>query len=99
MHTLNLPKYSFRLSKKEEKLYIFDDIRKKKIFLTPEEWVRQHFIQFLINEQKYPKSWIAVEKEIKVNNLDSAPFSSLPFFLYNFPSNLWNCIEDVLNPK
>lgn len=69
MYTLNLPKYTFRITKKEEKLYIFDEIRKKNIFLTPEEWVRQHFMQFLIVEQHYPKSWIAVEKEIKVNNL------------------------------
>jgi hypothetical protein len=69
MFKLNLPKYPFKLSKKKEKVYIFDTIRKKDIYLTPEEWVRQHFIQFLINEQNYPKSLIAVEKEIKVNNL------------------------------
>jgi hypothetical protein len=69
MFKLNLPKYPFKLSKKKEKIYIFDTIRKKDIYLTPEEWVRQHFIQFLINEQNYPKSLIAVEKEIKVNNL------------------------------
>ncbi len=69
MYKLNLPKYSFKITKKEEKHYIFDEIRKKSVFLTPEEWVRQHFIQFLIQEKKYPKSHIAVEKEIKVNNL------------------------------
>jgi len=69
MNKLNLPKYKFRLSKKEGKIYIFDDIRKKNIFLTPEEWVRQHFVKFLINEQGYSKSLIAIEKEIKVNNL------------------------------
>lgn len=69
MHKLNLPAYSFKIIKKKEKFYIFDDIRKKNIFLTPEEWVRQHFIQFLIQEKNYPKSLIAVEKEIKVNNL------------------------------
>jgi len=69
MYKLNLPKYKFKLSKKNDKIYIFDEIRKKKIFLTPEEWVRQHFIQYLIKEYDYPKSLIAVEKEIKVNNL------------------------------
>ncbi len=69
MFKLNLPKYKFRLSKKEAKIYIFDSIRKKNIFLSPEEWVRQHFVQFLINEQGYSKSLIAIEKEIKVNNL------------------------------
>ncbi len=69
MQELNLPKYPFTIKKKAEKLYIFDEIRKKYIFLTPEEWVRQHFIQFLISQKKYPKSLIAVEKEIKVNTL------------------------------
>lgn len=69
MYKLNLPIYSFKITKKEEKHYIFDEIRKKSIFLTPEEWVRQHFIKFLIQEKKYPKGLIAVEKEIKVNNL------------------------------
>lgn len=69
MFTLHLPKYDFRLTKKDNKIYIFDEIRKKNIFLTPEEWVRQHFIRFLIEKQQFPKSLIAVEKEIKVNNL------------------------------
>jgi len=69
MFKLNLPKYTFRLTKKEDKIYIFDEIRKKNIYLTPEEWVRQHFIRFLIDKQAFPQSLIAVEKEIKVNNL------------------------------
>jgi len=69
MINLNLPKYSFRIKNKENKLYIFDMIRKKNIILTPEEWVRQNFIQFLINEKKYPKSLIAVEKQLRVNNV------------------------------
>lgn len=69
MIKLNLPTYKFKLSKKGSKIYIFDTIRKKNIFLTPEEWVRQHYVQFLINEQGYPISLIAVEKEISVNTL------------------------------
>lgn len=69
MHKLNLPTYQFKISKKDEKHYIFDEFRKKNIVLTPEEWVRQHFLQFLVQEKKYPKSLIAVEKEIKVNEL------------------------------
>jgi hypothetical protein len=48
---------------------IFDEIRKKFIVLTPEEWVRQHVIQFLLQNLKYPKSYINVEKLIKVNGL------------------------------
>ncbi len=69
MINLNLPTYSFRIKNKENKLYIFDMIRKKNVVLTPEEWVRQNFVQFLINKKKYPKSLIAIEKQLKVNNL------------------------------
>jgi hypothetical protein len=48
---------------------IFDEIRKKFILLTPEEWVRQHVVQFLLKNKKYPKSYINVEKLIKINYL------------------------------
>ena len=66
---LNFPTYSFRFKNSENKVAIFDEIRKKFIILTPEEWVRQHVIHFLIQEKKYPKSYINVEKLIKVNDL------------------------------
>lgn len=69
MFKLNLPQYQFKLSKKDATIYIFDEIRKKKVVVTPEEWVRQHFVKYLIKEQHYPPSLIAVEKEIKVHNL------------------------------
>jgi hypothetical protein len=49
---------------------IFDSIRKKFILLTPEEWVRQHVIEFLLIEKKYPKSLINVEKVVKVNGMN-----------------------------
>ena len=48
---LNLPEYSFRIKSKENKLFIFDVIRKKNVVLTPEEWVRQHIVHFLITEK------------------------------------------------
>jgi hypothetical protein len=70
MQNLNFPSYSFRLKNSENKVSIFDDIRKKFIVLTPEEWVRQHVIQYLIQEKKYPKSYLSVEKLIKVNNIN-----------------------------
>ena len=69
MTNLNLPTYSFKIKSKENILYIFDILRKKNVVLTPEEWVRQNYIQFLISEKKYPKSLIAIEKQLKVNNL------------------------------
>ena len=68
MTILNLPKYSFRIKNKENKLYIFDKIRKKDLVLTEEEWVRQNFVSYLHIEKKYPLSLIAIEKQCKVNN-------------------------------
>lgn len=69
MEPLNFPKYSFRFKNRENKIYIFDAIRKKFVVLTPEEWVRQHTVQFLLEEKKYPKSLINVEKELIFNGL------------------------------
>lgn len=69
MQKLNFPSYIFRFKNSENKVSIFDEIRKKFIILTPEEWVRQHVVQFLIMEKKYPKSLINVEKVLKVNGL------------------------------
>jgi len=69
MQQLNLPTYKFRIKSTKNKYVIFDIIRKKYVSLTPEEWVRQHIIHFLINEKKYPISLIAIEKKITINNL------------------------------
>ncbi|WP_396137861.1 type I restriction enzyme HsdR N-terminal domain-containing protein [Flavobacterium sp.] len=69
MKKLNFPVYSFRFKNSENKTAIFDEIRKKFILLTPEEWVRQHTVQFLLQDKKFPKSYINVEKLIKINDL------------------------------
>jgi hypothetical protein len=69
MQPLNFPSYSFRFKNSENKVAIFDVIRKKFIQLTPEEWVRQHTIQYVLQEKNYPKSYINVEKLIKINDL------------------------------
>ncbi len=69
MQALNFPEFSFRFKSNENKVSIFDEIRKKFIVLQPEEWVRQHCIQYLIQEKNYPRSLINVEKELKVNDL------------------------------
>jgi hypothetical protein len=68
MQKLNLPFYNFKLKSSENKTLIFDKLRKKYMVLTPEEWVRQHFVQFLIDEKKYPISLIALEKQLTINN-------------------------------
>lgn len=69
MQPLQFPRYQFRFKNSENKVAIFDEIRKKFIILTPEEWVRQHVVHYLLYEKKYPKSWINVEKRIKINGL------------------------------
>ncbi|UPQ79099.1 type I restriction enzyme HsdR N-terminal domain-containing protein [Flavobacterium azooxidireducens] len=69
MQKLNFPDFSFRFKNSENKVLVFDEIRKKFIVLTPEEWVRIHVVQFLMIEKNYPKSLINVEKVIKINGL------------------------------
>ena len=69
MQKLNFPKFSFRLKSSENKRLIFDEIRKKFVVLLPEEWVRQHCLQYLIQVKHYPKSLMNVEKELRINNL------------------------------
>lgn len=69
MKTLNLPSYQFKLKQQGLRTQIFDSIRKKYVVLTPEEWVRQNFLQFLIQDKKYPASLIAVEAGLKYNQL------------------------------
>ena len=69
MQELNFPTYTFRFKNSENKVSIFDAIRKKFVILQPEEWVRQHCVHYLIKVKNYPKSLINVEKELKVNDL------------------------------
>ncbi len=69
MQKLNLPFYDFKLKSNEKHTLIFDNLRKKYLVLTPEEWVRQHFVRFLVDEKNYPTTLIAIEKELKINNL------------------------------
>lgn len=69
MQKLNFPDYTFRFKNSENKVAVFDSIRKKFIQLTPEEWVRINVVQFLLTEKKYPKSYLNVEKILKLNGL------------------------------
>jgi len=66
---LNLPQYSFRITGKEGSEMILDTLRRKYVKLTPEEWVRQHFIQYLINEGKYPSGLLGVEVMFSFNKI------------------------------
>ncbi len=69
MKPLNLPPVSFRTRQHAGKMQVFDVIRKKFVALTPEEWVRQHFIHFLMDQKHYPSGLIAVEMQVAVNGL------------------------------
>ena len=70
---LNFPDYSFKLQRSTDERQsskIFDIIRKKYVSLTPEEWVRQHLLHFLVNERKFPQSLVSVEKKLLINSLE-----------------------------
>ena len=69
MLSLNFPKYSFRLKNSENKVAVFDVLRKKFVLLTPEEWVRQHVVHFLLKEKNIPQSLLNVEKQLKVHQM------------------------------
>jgi hypothetical protein len=69
MDKLLFPPFESRIKKINGKTAIFDIIRKKFIVITPEEWVRQHLIHFLINQMKYPKSLFLVEDGMKVHKM------------------------------
>lgn len=66
---LNFPEYTFQFIQDEKGTKIFDSIRKQYVSLTPEEWVRQHLIRYLVTEARVPQGLIAVEKGLKVNGL------------------------------
>ena len=69
MLQLNLPIFEPKLKKINGEVHIFDLIRRKYLFLSPEEWVRQNFLNYLINHKQYPLSLMANEALIKLNNM------------------------------
>lgn len=66
---LNFPEYRFKIQKQDDKRFIFDKVRRKYVRLTPEEWVRQHTIEFLNHERGFPLSLISVEHTLTLNAL------------------------------
>lgn len=69
MLQINFPQYNFRIKEENKKHIIFDEVRRRWVSLTPEEWVRQNFLQYLIQVKNYPSAIISVEKIIKVGEL------------------------------
>lgn len=68
MQSLNLPAFETKITTRNGKDAIFDVIRKRYVALTPEEWVRQHFIHYLIHHKNYPSGLLANEVTLKLNN-------------------------------
>lgn len=69
MIKLNFPSFEFKMLVKDEQDWIFDPIRKKYVRLTPEEWVRQHLISYLLETRGVPSGLLGVEKQITINRL------------------------------
>ena len=69
MIQIDYPGQDFRTRKEAETDFIFDELRKRWVKLTPEEWVRQNFLRYLIQVKNYPSSLIAVEREIVLGEL------------------------------
>jgi hypothetical protein len=89
MNQLNLPTYDFKLRTVGQSKQIFDSLRKKYVVLTPEEWVRQHFIQFMISEKKYPASLMSIERGLKLNTLQKRT----DIVVHNQFGNPWMIVE------
>lgn len=68
MLSLNLPAFDLKIITKNGKNVVFDILRQRYVTLTPEEWVRQHFVHFLINYKNYPKNLMANEVQVRLNN-------------------------------
>jgi hypothetical protein len=89
MLAINYPEPNFRIKKENDKEFLFDALRKKWLLLTPEEWVRQNFVQYLIQVMDYPSSLIALEKEIMLGALKKR----FDILIYNNNHQPWMIVE------
>jgi hypothetical protein len=100
--SLKYPPFDVRVRSQAGQMQIFDFIRKKWLVLTPEEWVRQHVVNYLVAEKKYPASRIAIEKELQLNDLrrryDIVVFdqNKLPFLIVECKAPYINLDAPVL---
>lgn len=89
MIKVDFPAPSFRIKEENGKEVIFDDLRKQWVRLTPEEWVRQNLIQYMLQVKQYPAAFIGIEKEIALGELKKR-FDLLVFDRHHQP---WMMIE------
>lgn len=89
MVQINFPEPDFKIKKEAGREFIFDTLRKKWVMLTPEEWVRQNFLRYLLVIKKYPPPLIAIEKEIKLGELKKR----FDILVYNSRHQPWVMVE------
>jgi type I site-specific restriction endonuclease len=89
MIKIEYPPYQPKIKEETGKEFIFDELRKRWVVLTPEEWVRQNFLQYLTQTKKYPASLIAIEKEIKLGELRKR----FDIVVYDADTKPWMIIE------
>ncbi|HWR33811.1 MAG TPA: type I restriction enzyme HsdR N-terminal domain-containing protein, partial [Chitinophagaceae bacterium] len=89
MLAIKYPEPDFRIRKENGKEEIFDSLRKKWVALTPEEWVRQNIIEYLIKEKNFPASLIAIEKEIRLGEMKKR----FDILVYDNDHQPWMMIE------
>jgi len=89
MTPLNLPPFDVKVKKSGGKVFIFDSVRKKHLVLTPEEWVRQHIIHYLIDHRFYPKALFRVEGSLQYNRLQKRS----DILIYSRSGKPWMLIE------
>ena len=89
MIKIEYPEPAFKIKTEGDKDFVFDTMRKKWLLLTPEEWVRQNFVQYLIRVKKYPSALIALEKEISLGELKKR----FDILIYDTNHQPWMMIE------
>jgi Type I restriction enzyme R protein N terminus (HSDR_N) len=89
MEKLNLPAFEYTVKESDGRIWIYDVLRKKYLMLTPEEWVRQHFLHYLLNHVQYPKSLIKVEGGLKFNRLQKRS----DIVVFDRKGNPWMIVE------
>ena len=89
MIKIDYPPYQPKIKKEDDREFIFDEVRKQWVVLTPEEWVRQNFLQYIIQVKQYPAALIAVEKTISLGDLKKR----FDIVVYDADSKPWMLIE------
>mgnify|MGYP000308556781 CR=1 FL=1 len=90
MLSLNLPSYEIKIAERNGKNVIFDMLRKRYVALTPEEWVRQHFVHYLTDYKGYPKGLLANEIQLDLNGTKNVVILCSTTKNLSSQTRLWN---------